>query len=99
MRVRSWWAHCTMQRSEPTSDKRSAKVNELHFTPLELIDRIAVMALVAPAQTATVQCATTTTGAVHLGLCRKATLSQPRPSLDSRCRCRPSVQRTICGRC
>jgi hypothetical protein len=37
---------CAKQRSEPSSDKRGAKVDELHLTPLELIDRIA--ALVPP---------------------------------------------------
>lgn len=37
---------CAKQRSEPTSDKRGAKADELTFTPLELIDRIA--ALVPP---------------------------------------------------
>ena len=37
---------CAKQRSEPGSDKRGAKVDELHLTPLELIDRIA--ALVPP---------------------------------------------------
>jgi hypothetical protein len=48
---------CGKQRSEPTSDKRGAKVDELHLTPLELIDRIA--ALVprhAPTGTATLAC-------------------------------------------
>ncbi len=40
---------CAKQRSEPTSDKRGAKVDELHLTPLELIDRIA--ALVPPPRT------------------------------------------------
>lgn len=40
---------CAKQRSEPVSDKRSAKVDELHLTPLELIDRIA--ALVPPPRT------------------------------------------------
>jgi hypothetical protein len=34
------------QRSEPTSDKRGAKVDELHLTPLELIDRIAALVTV-----------------------------------------------------
>jgi len=38
---------CAKQRSEPTSDKRGAKADELHLTPLELIDRIAA-ALRAP---------------------------------------------------
>jgi Putative transposase len=37
---------CAKQRSEPTSDRRGAKIDELHLTPLELIDRIA--ALVPP---------------------------------------------------
>ena len=37
------------QHSEPTGDKRGAKVDELHLTPLELIDRIA--ALVPPPRT------------------------------------------------
>jgi hypothetical protein len=37
------------QHSEPGADKRSAKVDELHLTPLELIDRIA--ALVPPPRT------------------------------------------------
>ena len=32
---------CAKQRSEPSSDRRGAKVNELNLTPLELIDRIA----------------------------------------------------------
>ena len=48
---------CGKQRSEPTSDKRGAKVDELHLTPLELIDRIA--ALVphhAPTGTAILAC-------------------------------------------
>ena len=40
---------CAKQRSEATSDKRGAKVDELHLTPLELIDRIA--ALVPPPRT------------------------------------------------
>ena len=40
---------CAKQRSEPTSDKRGTKVDELHLTPLELIDRIA--ALVPPPRT------------------------------------------------
>ena len=40
---------CAKQRSEPTSDKRGAKVDELHLTPLELIERIA--ALVPPPRT------------------------------------------------
>jgi hypothetical protein len=40
---------CAKQRSEPTGDKRGAKVDELHLTPLELIDRIA--ALVPPPRT------------------------------------------------
>ena len=33
---------CAKQHSEPNSDKRGAKVDELHLTPLELIARIAV---------------------------------------------------------
>ena len=37
---------CAKQSSEPGSDKRGAKVDELHLTPLEPIDRIA--ALVPP---------------------------------------------------
>jgi hypothetical protein len=28
---------CAKQHSEPSSDKRGAKVDELHLTPLELI--------------------------------------------------------------
>lgn len=40
---------CAKQRSEPDSDKRGAKADELHLTPLELIDRIA--ALVPPPRT------------------------------------------------
>ena len=40
---------CAKQHSEPTSDKRGARVDELHLTPLELIDRIA--ALVPPPHT------------------------------------------------
>jgi Putative transposase len=40
---------CAKQRSEPGSDKRGAKADELHLTPLELIDRIA--ALVPPPRT------------------------------------------------
>ena len=40
---------CSKQHSEPTSDKRGARVDELHLTPLELIDRIA--ALVPPPRT------------------------------------------------
>lgn len=32
---------CAKQSSEPTSDKRGAKADELHLTPLELIDRTA----------------------------------------------------------
>jgi hypothetical protein len=38
--------HCAKQHSEPTTDKRCAKVDEPHLTPLELIDHIA--ALVSP---------------------------------------------------
>jgi hypothetical protein len=37
---------CAKQYSEPRSDKRGAKADELTLTPLELIDRIA--ALVPP---------------------------------------------------
>jgi hypothetical protein len=40
---------CAKQHSEPSGDKRGAKVHELHLTPLELIDRIA--ALVPPPRT------------------------------------------------
>lgn len=40
---------CAEQRSELTSDTRGAKVDELHLTPLALIDRIA--ALVPPSRT------------------------------------------------
>jgi hypothetical protein len=40
---------CATQHSEPGSDKRGAKVDELHLTPLELIERIA--ALVPPPRT------------------------------------------------
>ena len=32
---------CAKQHSEPTSDRRGAKVDELHLKPLELIERIA----------------------------------------------------------
>ena len=35
---------CAKQHSEPTGDKRGAKVDELHLTPLELIGRIAALA-------------------------------------------------------
>jgi hypothetical protein len=40
---------CAKQRSEPGSDKRGARADELHLTPLELIARIA--ALVPPPRT------------------------------------------------
>ena len=40
---------CAKQHSEPGSDKRGARVDELHLTPLELIDRIT--ALVPPPRT------------------------------------------------
>jgi hypothetical protein len=40
---------CAKQHSEPSSDKRGTKVDELHLTPLELIERIA--ALVPPPRT------------------------------------------------
>jgi hypothetical protein len=40
---------CAKQHSEPSSDKRGTKADELHLTPLELIDRIA--ALVPPLRT------------------------------------------------
>ena len=40
---------CAKQHSEPGSDRRGAKVDELHLTALELIDRIA--ALVPPPRT------------------------------------------------
>ena len=40
---------CAKQRSEPTSDKRGTKADELTLTPLELIDRTA--ALVPPPRT------------------------------------------------
>jgi hypothetical protein len=40
---------CAKQHSEPTSDKRGARADELHLTPLELIARIA--ALVPPPRT------------------------------------------------
>ena len=49
---------CAKQRSEPTSDKRGAKADELHLTPLELIDRIAAhwCHRHAPTGTATLVC-------------------------------------------
>ena len=49
---------CAKQRSEPTSDKRGAKADELHLTPLELIDRIAAAWCHhhAPTGTATLVC-------------------------------------------
>jgi hypothetical protein len=34
---------CSIQHSEPGSDKRGAKVDELALIPLELIDRIATL--------------------------------------------------------
>jgi hypothetical protein len=40
---------CAKQHSEPVSDKRGARADELHLTPLELIARIA--ALVPPPRT------------------------------------------------
>ena len=40
---------CAKQHSEPDSDKRGAKADELHLTPLVLIERIA--ALVPPPRT------------------------------------------------
>ena len=40
---------CAKQHSEPTNDKRGTKVDELHLTPMELIDRIA--ALMPPPRT------------------------------------------------
>ena len=40
---------CAKQYSEPSSDKRGAKADELTLSPLELIDRIA--ALVPPPRT------------------------------------------------
>jgi len=40
---------CAKQRSEPTSDKRGVKADEITLTPLELIDRIA--ALMPPPRT------------------------------------------------
>ena len=40
---------CAKQHSEPNSDKRGAKADELNLTPLELIDRLA--ALVPPPRT------------------------------------------------
>jgi hypothetical protein len=40
---------CAKQRSEPSSDKRVARADELHLTPLELIARIA--SLVHPPRT------------------------------------------------
>jgi len=40
---------CAKQHSEPGSDKRGTKVDELHLKPLELIARIA--ALVPPPHT------------------------------------------------
>jgi hypothetical protein len=42
------------QHSEPASDKRGAKVDELTLTPLELIDRIAALVPPQPAQPETV---------------------------------------------
>jgi hypothetical protein len=44
---------CAKQHSEPTSDKRGAKVDELTLTPLELIDRIAALVCPHRARTAT----------------------------------------------
>ena len=41
---------CAKQHSEPSSDKRGARVDELMLTPLELIDRIAALALLSQAR-------------------------------------------------
>jgi hypothetical protein len=38
---------CAKHRSDPTSDKRGAKADELTLTPLELIDRIAALVVVS----------------------------------------------------
>ena len=86
---------CGKQRSEPTSDKRGAKVDELHLTPLELIDRIA--ALVPPPRThrhryfgvlapnsplrAAVTALAGIQGFASGGLVQPASSSLPRPSL------------------
>lgn len=35
---------CVKQHSEPATDKRGAKVDKLHLTPLDPIDRIAALA-------------------------------------------------------
>jgi hypothetical protein len=117
---------CAKQRSEPTSDKRGAKADELHLTPLELIDRIAALvppprthrhryfgvlapnsplraavtalAQVLPAQPVTAQAEPASTGGRgRIGVVQQRNAPQPRPSLPSRCR--PSAQRTTCGRC
>jgi hypothetical protein len=83
----------TYQHSEPTSDKRGAKVYELTLTPLELIDRIAALERLLrrwlhqrnrpPSKPA---------GAMaYLGCCH----NRPSPS-----RYHPSAhRRTTCGRC
>ncbi len=44
---------CAKQHSEPASEKRGVKVDELILTPLELINRIAAL---VPAEPATAGC-------------------------------------------
>ena len=88
---------CAKQHSEPGSDKRGAKVDELHLTPLELIDRIAALATPAqPAKQVVVQTEPAATGEGAPGVApRWAMPSHPCPNLHH-----PSVHRRItCGRC
>ena len=69
---------CAKQHSEPGSDKRGAKVDELHLTPLDLIDRIAAP---VPAQQATAQPAQTGVGVGVTGVAPdgNAAPTQPEP--------------------
>jgi hypothetical protein len=71
---------CAKQRSEPTSDKRGAKADELHLTPLELIDRIAALVQPAAAQPATAQAAQPGVGVLGVAVPGNAALPTPEPA-------------------
>jgi len=74
-------ACCAKQHSEPTSDKRGAKADELTLTPLELIDRIAALALLALAQQALRQAESPSTGLLTPAptLAGNAVMPKPEP--------------------
>jgi hypothetical protein len=72
---------CAKQHSEPGSDKRGAKADEIQLTPLELIDRIA--ALVPPRAGSTTSWSSGLPTAATTVVLRQASMARLSPSCQS----------------